>query len=480
MSLADPIVAESRHVGTWWLPTRPNRRIPGTLAISRDGRSQLELDGALAASSYELETNKARSRDYDIVLGRVGHEPWTLYDCLTVSWESTGERLTRQVLSVGTAFEGLRASRPDDLDFDTAALGLDLLGPWASWSEGSGRIIPQLSRGPDPARRAGVEYRPGSVLKAATNEWTIELREHLRSSNRPARSELEIAYAFHVDLTQPLHFEQWHTRYLRPLQNFVSLATNQGARITNLTLAHSERRTGPRGRRYPIRVKMHSGFIRQVEASRQRALTRSRCLLQLDDIATRFQGIMTKWMRASHVFKDACELFFAPRYAESMYLEPRFLMMAQSLEVFHRSKYPDATIFPPEEYESVRKELVRATDKRYRDVIAIRLNRGNDPFLTHRLQKLAEDAGPGFTNLVDPVKAWADRLKDTRNDLTHWSQERRGVERGTKAFFRLLHEVDFLMSTVLLRELGFSQEECAELLAKNQLYRDMPWLYRDE
>src|SRR6266542_1939323 len=144
-----------------------------------------------------------------------------------------------------------------------------------------------------------------------------------------------------------------------------------------------------------------------------------------------------------------------------LYLESSFLMMAQGLEVFHRTKYSTATMIPQDEYTGLYEKLLAETPKRRRWLIEPRLKRGNEPFFKRRLVDLIEFAGDGFTDLAGTPDTWAGRVKDARNDLTHWSADRSGVEPGTDTFFQLLREATLLTKAVLLREIGFSTSECS-------------------
>jgi len=278
-------------------------------------------------------------------------------------------------------------------------------------------------------------------------------------------------HTFHIELSQPLRFEEWYVLVLRPLQNFVSLVSDQAAWVNKVWVSHSARRVGPRGRRYPARVTVY-GYWARKDKEPARDLTPSDFLLGFDDVARAFDRVLSNWLRVSRDFRDALTLFFGPRYADHMYLEPSFLMLVQALEVFHRTKHPAATMIPSDEYRKLRDALIKATPKQYKNLISARLNRGNDVFFKTRIVELANYAGPAVTNLVgQPPDRWANKVKNTRNDLTHWNPVREGMEPGTPDFFDMRRQTLILMKTVLLRELGFSTSECARLLANNWEYR---------
>src|SRR6266704_85582 len=467
MNAAKP---EERLTGTWRLPTQPNLRRAGVLVLSGAEEARLEIDRALPMAPRRSHADTPET--YEIVLGRAGSRLFTLYRCMVESEESVGRRETRQVLSIDTAFEGARIASADDLTFDAAAIGIEPLHDWAKWSTTSGRIIRRSDVEDGRLVRTHLTYEPQAELRAATDQGEIVLAEGLSIPRQRGRAELNTSHTFRMQLSSPLPFESWHTAVLRPLQNFVSLVTDQAARITWVTMSHSAHLTGPRGRRYPAPIKVRSHFLQQI-GGQPRRLVSTDFLIGFDEMANRFEPVMREWFRISRDYRDACTLMFAPRYAGNLYLESSFLMIAQALEVFHRTKYATATIMPPNEYEALRGKLLAATPKEHRSLIASRLSlsHGNAPFFKDRLLDLIELAGESVTNLVKSRDAWAKKLKDTRNDLTHWSDTREGVEPGTEAFFRLLRQATILTKAIALREIGFSTSECARLFSENWLYR---------
>jgi len=409
---------------------------------------------------------------YEIVLGKADGRIFTLYQCMTESATVADDREAHHVLSFDAAFEGARLASSSDLTFDRAVIQIDPLHDWAKWSTASGRISRNNDIEDGRIVQINVTYQPRDELRATTDQWEILLSERYSISQQMGRVELNTDHSLHVRLASPIPLNDWHTRILRPLQNFASLVSDQGARITGLVLLNSSRREGPRERRQPVPIRVRSHFIQHVEDERRHLVPRD-FLVGLDEIAGRFQDVMHEWFRVSEDFRDACNLIFAPRYADNLYLESSFLMMAQGLEVFHRTKYSTATMIPQDEYTGLYEKLLAETPKRRRWLIEPRLKRGNEPFFKRRLVDLIEFAGDGFTDLAGTPDTWAGRVKDARNDLTHWSADRSGVEPGTDTFFQLLREATLLTKAVLLREIGFSTSECARLLSQNRVYRFM-------
>lgn len=453
--------------GTWWLPSEPNRRRGGVLIVLADGQIRLELDGAL---STEPRRSHADERiEYELVRGRVGVRDFTLHNCIETSSQTQDGVQTRQVLFAQTAFDGLRASSVNDLTFDAGVIEIDLLHEWAKWSK--------AARGPrwerynnDPPRRERVVYDPVPDFSMAAQDLRIDLVSGISVGGPVGHMNMNTWQIFRVELAQPLPFEKWHALILRPLQNFVSFVSDQDAWINKVELSHSAHLARPRDRRYPAHVTAY-GYWAKWNREPPRNLTPSHFLLNLDDVVTVFDRVLSNWLRLSHDFNDALTLFFGPRYADHMYGELAFLMLAQALEVFHRTKYPSATMIPSDEYEQTRKALIKATPKGHKNLISARLNRGNDPFYKTRIMDLIDYAGPAVSKLVGQrPDRWAHAIKNARNALTHWNPVREGIEPGTQDFFDLQRQALILMKVVLLRELGFPAPECARILTSNRIY----------
>ena len=385
-----------RFTGTWWLPSEPNRRRGGVLIVHADGQIRLELDGAL--SSRPRRSHADERVEYELVRGRVGIRDFTLHNCSVIDWLHQGTVQTRQTLLVETAFDGLQASNASDLAFDAGYVEIDLLHEWARWSKAAGRPVWKPYKNDPPGRRRFI-FDPVPELTMVTNGLKVVLHSGISERVRTGHVEMSTQQRFYVELTQPLAFKDWHPLILGPLQNFVSFLSDQAAWITKLTVWHSARLVGPRGRRYPARVTVY-GYRARRDKEPADNLTPSSFLLNLDDVAGIFERILSNWLRLSRDFKDALTLFFGPRYADHMYVELSFLVLAQALEVLHRTKYPTANMIPSDEYEKTRKALMKATPKAHKNLISARLKRGNDPFYKTRIVDLVNYAGPAVSKLV--------------------------------------------------------------------------------
>jgi hypothetical protein len=463
-----------RFTGRWWLPSHPRRTKWGVLIVQADGQLHLELDGAL--STQPRRSHADEQSEYELIRGRVGIRDFTLYKCSDMGISYQGITPIRQTLHVQIAVDGLRVSSVDDLAFDAANIEIDLLHEWARWSKAAGNPVSKPYKNDPPGRERFV-YDPVPKLSMVAHDITIDLISGIFIGGPVGHLKMDTSQIFYVKLAQPLALEDWHDLILRPLQNFVSFVSDQAAWINKVKVSHSARLIGRREGRYPAPVTIY-GYWAKEDKERADNLTPSSFVVNLDDVVPVFERVLSNWLRLSRHFKDALTLFFGPRYANRMYVELSFLMLAQALEVFHRTKYPTATMIPPDEYERIRKSLITKTPKARRGLISTRLDHGNDRFFKNRILDLVAYAGPAVTKLVGQrPDIWANHVRNTRNDLTHWNPVRKGIEPGTQNFFDMQRQASILMKTILLRELGFSEPECARILAGNWEYRHArgPW-----
>ena len=71
---------ENEYKGIWWLPEKPEEKIPGTLKFNNDDGVTLDLFGS-------FKTNKSRTnkREYEIILESTSNGKWiTLYNSFDI------------------------------------------------------------------------------------------------------------------------------------------------------------------------------------------------------------------------------------------------------------------------------------------------------------------------------------------------------------------------------------------------------------
>lgn len=107
------IKKEYKRNGNFWLSSEPEKEIPGTLSISDGGRIELEIDGRLGTSIYNLE----RIVGYIQKGTSINSVPVTLDDCYYKKISLSGN--SPSLIQVSKVFEGFQYGEDEIPRFNT-------------------------------------------------------------------------------------------------------------------------------------------------------------------------------------------------------------------------------------------------------------------------------------------------------------------------------------------------------------------------
>ncbi len=221
---------QERLPGHWWLPSAPERRVAGTLAYEPDGHPELDL--------METLSNDPASIESSVVLGlSVDAEPVTV----EVEFETNrpsihtrqGHRVVRQAVAVRRAIVG--AHLPSEADRRFARLSVeftDLLS-WTGW------------RGPEDDWDGGVRsirYVEPEEFKADTDWGVLRLRHSwaVDGDGISVRS-IRVGAGFVCERESAASIETWLDEVVRPLRDFMSIATDRANQVEAVTVEWAER-----------------------------------------------------------------------------------------------------------------------------------------------------------------------------------------------------------------------------------------------
>lgn len=130
------------HLGNWWLPENPERRIPGTLSLDRDRRASLDL---MEAFEVTLDRQMQLGINYPLILGqdRSGKN-YAMLNC----WKDGGTIS----LSSGRSWSIIQSQQvlmdlPDGFDANLSFNSLELRSPSFSqwWTSGASQLTTRSS-----------------------------------------------------------------------------------------------------------------------------------------------------------------------------------------------------------------------------------------------------------------------------------------------------------------------------------------------
>lgn len=392
----------SEHPGEWWLANRPERRVPGVLKIDGDGRSNLELIGALRNEWDFAETKvlpngvvrqdmtidaAARSSDYGRVLGEgVDGKAFTLDFChLGSSQRPLLGGIGHEEIRVGQMYRGVQLDPGEDAAFDDIRVEFQWLAHWLmesaiqesfTWRDDNGKRT-------DRKMEVGIQALASRRIRPRRG-LTVSL-DHiaaLRGDRYVGRSVVE-TFCFTIQ-TPDLTAVEALLRVVSDVQTLVAFGVHRTAGIEKVTLRHPDihRRNHP-GRKYRHEIDLIVPWTYRA--------TDSSSPITDHDMAFTFPHIggmegLRKWLKVAERHRDPLDRVAASMMTSGMLVSDALLHRAAALEAFDRER------------DAAHKRRTNFKDRLLRSVAY---------------------AGKSFTPMVTDLQGWAKRITDERNDAAH-------------------------------------------------------------
>jgi hypothetical protein len=382
--------ADSAHKGEWWLPERPERRVPGILRISGEGRCTLELLGEMRPWGElgdvtqqprgTLRTVTSRHLDdagrFPRIHGQVGVTEWTLEKCGQIHQErNLMGGLPLEQLSVQVAFKGIWYETGEVPAGDRLIAQMQWLSYWVGDRIAEAEAVDERHR----LKERTLTLRAKPTESAQVDEHCqVRLQHGIGASgdgvgSRTLTNEhwLEISY----DSAQPIETLAHRLGTLQPL---IGLGTGRPAGYESVTLQHPDLAEGPEGK-----FRHHVEYIANwsLRDRNETPLQRSAVVFTLSD----FGGVdaLPRWIDAAEKFHEPLSRATA-RHQRDMFVNDQVFHSAAALEAFHKIAFPTSEMY-----------------------------------LVDRLAACAELAGAPFAQVVADIPKWAQLLKDERHEIGH-------------------------------------------------------------
>ncbi len=441
--------------GVWWFPEDPSARVGGTLRFSSQGGLVLHLLGVLGKEGGPIG-EKSRA----VILGSAYDSPLGRHVTLTGCWRSAytmrSSGLSNEEYHSDRAYFGQHLTTPEDFRFTTCSLRTNGLSSWAMYR--TGLRFEYNVKGGEGGWEMQLRYTPPPILKAEIPGGTLELSINAGASASLREVALKEEVRFRLMASEPLTGDDWNGRFVYPLLNFLSLATDVPNALTKWTLADRER---------PSRS-VNVILPRTLQGpAEERSVMPHQMLFPLEGLEDRFPALITRWLEVAEAHRDACNIFFGLWYAPGAYLDMRLLGICQSLHLY-QTKRPNARPLPaaspppsvlallPEE---AREELRRWVRERTIDTFR------------ETLEQLAGEHEP-VLSLLSPGGGGAliEQLMAFRNHALYRTPFPAPLEAYSHGLYLATETLAYLMKACFLSELGFSPDERLSFFERNAMY----------
>ncbi len=444
--------------GVWWPAEAPANRLPGTLHFSREKGLVLSLLGNFSEASWPLG-----EQTYRVVLGVAYDSPFdqqvTLKDC-RLSGSTVGiPGFSRETYHVERAFFGAHLEEEEDFLFPECTIELGGLESWASHRTGF-----QFNRGPSREDGISLTYKHPPSLAAAVPEGTVALSWGARFKSTLRRWNFQEDVSFRVVASAPLSEGEWNQRYVYPLENFLTFATNAPNALRKVQFHRVLEGANPKEASLPI-VLVAS---RVHEGPNEEEFSPHKMLFTLEDVGDRFAPFVRKWLEIHRHFQATCNVFFSIQYAPQTYLDTTLLAVMQSLELYQaRRNGAGARLGKPSLPADVLANLpeaCRSPIQEWLEGLVVDTFRGtlSQLFDEHRavLGPLAPRGEEGLTGEVLAI----------RNQVLRKNLDPSQLGNYNLRLFWVTQTLTILMKACFLKELGFTEEERTRLFDRNQMY----------
>jgi hypothetical protein len=312
------------YPGFWWLPSNPDQKLAGVLHFSNQGDIILKLIGSFQPPH---DYYKSDQEENNIILGITYDKLITLAGCSCDSLR--GSYIYQQQYRSNLVFIGLHFQTEEEMIFDQISVKYNYLSDWiGNYHSIESNIFNNLENGENHKYKFTYE-KPDPII-ADIDQCKISVIPFLEYNRNYNTLNLKGSGQINIELKEKLDINILMINYIHPLAIFLSLATNHQNYVQKIWIHH------PNDKNSMIDI-----IVRRMyqERNLEKNIPIYEMMFSLDSyIQSQFDSIMKKWFNFYDECKTILNLYFATKYNSTLYVENRFLFLAQVLESYHRQR----------------------------------------------------------------------------------------------------------------------------------------------
>jgi hypothetical protein len=402
--------------------------------------------GKFAYTISELtdDSPHTRTRNPNFIWGHTDHHvPVTLYKC-TLNHRNDS-------FSVETAFVGHRFEKEKEIVFESLSLEYSNLAEWVGISGFDGGI--KSDKEHKIALGAEAKYEPPKKSEYRINDFVMSLHyDWSVGGDWLTNVRMNQTTLIGIKPDTPLSYEDYRTKILTPLRQFLTLAMGQ----TVHTKAIRGNNTVTIFHYLP-----ESGIPKKTLQNRD-------ILFTFHHIKDDFETYLQKWFALREKLQPVLDLYFGLFDIPSMYPNTQFLTLAQALESYHRHLYDRNYMDDAANFDIVKNILIDAipdnVEDNHRKSLSRTLEFGNEFSLTKRLKLILNVCLEDYDEIVTELfgsrkkrKGFVGRVVKHRNYLTHYSNKEDAIT-DPKELRRYIQKMMSIIQLCFLKELGIPAE----------------------
>jgi len=443
------IKEEFKRTGYFWLPSSPEKKVPGTLSIADGGNIELETLGL-----FEKRNNNLKR-----IVGYIEKEGYvTLDDCFYTK-RVVGNSISKSLVCVNKVFSGIAYDEAENVLLDNLIFSVEGIDEWVGISGISCDYSSDYSL-------LTIKY---SQPKEISFDFDNETKLLIKFQNQFYSSAIAES-----KITQKIYF-QLVSSEKKDIDDFISIAE----KITALLCFAIDQIVCLDALETIVPEDIGNSNIRWKEIkiycptlsylSKKPNLNIPIYLFSYNNVQHNFEKIINNWIKAYEIIEPAIDLYFSTKLEHQKYFDGKFLALAQGLETFHR-RTSNEKLMKEEEFKKLFDLLVDNCPENQKKWLKDRLNHGNEIPLRKRIKKIIEP----FKNFIGSNKERnkiIDDIVNTRNYLTHYDESLKDKAVTGKDLYFLCLKMEAFFQLNLLKILDFTQEEIKSILDNNDQLR---------
>ncbi len=421
MRITEKIIRE----GKFWLSSESQHEIHGKLIISDGGEIELEMTDVFGSGLDKLNDNVNISR----IQGRTEKGLVTLDNCFYLTRKNfISHGVNKARIYVNKAILGVAYEANEAVTINTFCFSVEGLEEWL-------HMHPIRIDYEDILKISIKCSMPKGILVSSIDGMEIQLTFEVTSPSLPAFTEAKIKHQAYIQLV---------SKEERPLSDFMAVAAkinsflcfaidktvcikNVSATSREVTREIGEKETS---------IDMEIFYQNPIFSPKEPKISPHEMLFLFPDIQENSSEIIKNWLEMYKVAEPALDLYFSQKIGAYRYLQAKFLVLAQGLEVYHRKIF------------------------------------GKKLTLRKRLDELLTQF-ESFYNNSGEIKKIAGDIVGVRNYLTHYNITKpnelefkdKAQDASTLRFLYMKMESIFQLH--FLKRIGFTDKNIKQIVQKN-------------
>ena len=459
------IKREFKQHGYFWLPSAPDKKLPGTLSVSDGGIIDLEIVEMFESGGWDsLDKEPTFRGNFKRIVGRIETSEVTLDGCKYNggnSYYRTG--LSKSLLRVDRVFTGIRYDRDEVPCFKILIFSVDGIGEWIGESEIDVKKRVQ-------GRHISFQH-PEEVSFTLANGMELSITfNQVRSGSRTPREDRITQRTYFQLVSQDVRELGEFTSVVEKIITFLCFAignivcpdsiettSENPSSFLPFPLMHEELGYDKIGS-LPINI-FYSSQLYSKDTTRIGFNT----LFKYERIHNDAERVICNWINAYEKVAPAFDMYFLAQTGTQPSLEATFLTLMTGLEAFHR-RTSDEMHMDEAKFKKIRKTLVNQCPKSERNWFAQKLNYANELTLRNRIERMIEP----FSRFIDDEKKakLVDSIVATRNYLTHYDLRLEPKAAKGQDLHILCLKIEALFQFHFLKLIGFNEQEINDIVGE--------------